>query len=120
MIGRFDEQSQYGDDKFTPVALSQTDRTKVMVVSFEPGQFIPVHSPNADLALIVMEGSGTVIAGDEESEAGPGTIAFAAAGEARGIRALTRMRVISVVSPPPNEADHAEVRAGLQRGTWKH
>lgn len=26
---------------------------------------------------------------------------------------------LHVVSPPPTDADHAEVRSKLQRGTWK-
>ncbi len=118
MIVQYDERARYGD-RFTPVALVQTERTKVMVVSFEPAQFIPVHSPNADLTLVVVEGEGTVISGEEESEVRSGTVVFAAEREARAIRAKTRMRVISIVSPPPTEADHAEVHAGLQRGSWK-
>lgn len=119
MITHIDEHARYRDDQFSPVAIVQTERTRVMVVSFEPGQFIPVHSPGVDLTFVVLEGSGTIVVGEDEADAGPGTVAFASAGEKRGVLAQTRMRIISVVTPPPTESDHAEVRAGIQAGQWK-
>lgn len=119
MITSIKDRARFRDEQFTPVAVAQTERAKVMVVCFEPGQFIPVHSPNADITLVVLDGEGTIVAGEDEMEARPGTIAFAAAGAPRGVKARTRMRVVSVMTPPPTEADHAGVRAGLQRGSWK-
>jgi hypothetical protein len=41
------------------------------------------------------------------------------AGEQRGVKADTRMVALHVVSPPPTEADHVQVQAGFQRGTWR-
>lgn len=119
MITNAAAHTRYRDEQFSPVPIAQTDRTKVMIVSFEPGQFIPVHRPGVDLTFVVLDGTGTLVAGGDEREVGPGTIAFAAAGEARGVKAHTRMRLLSVVTPPPSEADHADVRAGLRRGSWR-
>jgi quercetin dioxygenase-like cupin family protein len=103
-------------ERFAPVPLGQTDRIKVVLTCFEPGQQIPVHHPGVDMALVVLEGQGTVVAGDEEAEVGPGTIVIVPAGAARGITAVTRLVAVHLVSPPPSEADHAEVQAKLQQG----
>jgi len=106
-------------DRFSPVPLGQTERVKVVLTCFEPGQFIPVHSPGIDMTLVVLEGDGTVVAGDQEVEVSPGAIVIVPAGQARGIRATTRLVAVHLVSPPPTEADHAQVQAGLRQGSWR-
>lgn len=106
-------------ERFNPTGLAGNERAKVMLVCFEPGQYIPVHRPGVDLTLVVLEGQGELVAGEQEAELGPGAIAFIPAGETRGIRATTRLVLVNVVTPPPTEADHNEVMAGLQRGSWR-
>lgn len=91
----------------------------MLLVCLEPEQFIPVHRPGVDLTVAVLEGEGRLVVGDREETIAPGAIAFAPAGTPRGIRATTRLVVLNVVTPPPTEADHAEVVAGLQRGRWR-
>jgi quercetin dioxygenase-like cupin family protein len=105
--------------RFSPVPLGQTERFKVVLTCFEPGQFIPVHSPGIDMALVVLEGEGTVVAGDQEAEVYPGAIVIVPAGAARGIRAASRLIAVHLVSPPPTDGDHAEVQAKLSQGTWR-
>ncbi|HEV2281834.1 MAG TPA: cupin domain-containing protein [bacterium] len=106
-------------EHFNPVPVAQGDRVKVLLVCLEPGQFIPVHRPEVDLTIAVLEGEGTLALGDREEAIGPGTVAFAPAGTARGLRAATRLVALNVVTPPPTDADHAEVAAGLRRGRWR-
>ena len=101
------------------MALAQTDRLKVVLTCFEAGQFIPVHSPGVDMALVILEGTATVVAGDAEVPAGPGAIVVVPAGESRGVKASTRLVAVHVVSPPPAEDDHAAVQAGLERKDWR-
>lgn len=115
----YQQAAAFRPDKFNPVVLAENERVKVILACFEPGQFIPVHQPGVDLTLIVMEGEGTLVAGDREELIGPGAIAFVPAGEARGVQATTRLTLMHVVSPPPTEADHVQVAAGLKRGAWK-
>jgi quercetin dioxygenase-like cupin family protein len=76
----------------------------VIEACFEPGQFIPVHQPSVDLTVIVLEGAGALVAGGREERIAPGAIAFIPAGEARGIRAETRLILMHVVTPPPTDA----------------
>ena len=113
------QSTAFQPDRFSPVPLGQTDRVKIVLTCFEPGQVIPVHSPGVDMTLVVLEGTGTVVAGDEEAEVGPGAIVIVPAGAARGVRATTRLVAVHLVSPPPTEADHAEVQAKLRQGTWR-
>ena len=106
-------------DQFNPVALAGDERLRVLLVCCEPGQFIPVHRPDVDLVLLVLEGEGRIVAGGRDEPAAPGTVAFIPAGETRGLLARTRLVALNVVSPPPTGADHAEVVRRLAEGTWR-
>src|SRR3990170_4750061 len=118
-IKSYKDVAAFRPERFNPVPVAANERIRVMVASFEPGQFIPVHRPGVDLTLLVLEGTGTIIAGDGEQPVGPGSLAFVPAGEARGVKAESRLVILHVVAPPPTEADHGEVAAGFQRGTWR-
>ncbi len=109
----------FRSDRFNPVVLAENERVKIILACFEPGQFIPVHRPGVDLTLTVLEGEGVVMIGEREERVGPGSMAFVPAGEARGIKAETRLVLLHVVSPPPTDADHVQVMTGLKRGEWK-
>ena len=115
----FTDRVAFQPEHFNPVVLAENERTKVILACFEPGQFIPVHRPNVDLTLVVLQGEGKMVAGEEEHELRPGALAFVPAGEARGIQSQTRLVVLHVVTPPPTEEDHTSVKAGLQRGQWR-
>jgi quercetin dioxygenase-like cupin family protein len=111
---------QFAAERFSPVTVAETERMKVVLTCFEVGQFIPVHAPRVDMALIVLEGDAVVVAGPkEEHRVGPGAIVVVPAGQSRGVRAITRLVAVHVVSPPPGESDHADVQAGLRQGTWR-
>ena len=111
--------ASFSAERFTPVPFGQSEHSRALLVCLEPGQFIPIHSPGVDIAFAILEGEGTLVAGTSEAEVGPGALAFAAAGEARGLRARTRMIAVHVVAPPPTDADHTAVMAGLRKGSWR-
>lgn|SRR5512142_2319076 len=118
-FGRYQDAMKFRPERFNAIALSGNDRVKVILACFEPGQFIPVHRPGVDLTLVVLEGEGALVAGDREEKIGPGAMSFIPAGEARGVRADTRLVALHLVSPPPTDADHVEVMSKLKQGTWK-
>ena len=119
VVTNYQNVQSFQPQKFNPVVVAENERVKVILACFEPGQFIPVHQPGVDLTVAVVEGSGTIHADGQEQAIGPGTLAFIPAGEARGIKATTRLVLLHVVSPPPTDTDHVQVMAGLQRGAWK-
>ena len=85
----------------------------MVLVCLEPGQSIPAHEPGVDMALVVIEGQGSLISGDREEPIRAGSIGFVPAGIRRGVKATTRMIVLHTVSPPPSAQDHAQVAAQL-------
>lgn len=115
----YKDHALFRNERFNPIALAETDRSKVVLACFEPGQFIPVHSPNVDVMLLVLEGEGMLVAGEHREKVGAGAVAFAAAGETRGVKAETRMVILHVVAPRPTQLDHVEVMSKLQKGTWE-
>ncbi len=119
ILGSHREAAAFRPERFNPVPVSAGSHLKAVLTCFEPGQFIPVHRPGVDMVLLVLEGEGRVVAGGQEQAAGPGTIVFVPAGEARGVKAETRLVALHVVSPPPTEKDHVEVMARLKEGSWR-
>ncbi len=113
------EAAAFRPEKFNPVMLASSAHLKAVLTCLEAGQFIPVHRPGVDMLLVVLEGEGRIVAGDQEEAAHPGTAVFVPAGEARGLKAESRLLALHVVSPPPTDADHVEVAARLKQGSWK-
>lgn len=118
-LPQYDDIAKFRDEAFTPNLVGRGAHLQAMVVCFEPGQFIPVHAPRLDIALIVLEGEGELALDDGTVRLTPGATAFIPAGGTRGIRAETRLKAFQVVSPVPTPADHEGVAAGLERGTWR-
>ncbi len=120
LIPSIRDRAEFGSGHFTPVTLARTEHSDTKVVGLEAGQAIPVHHPNSDLTMVVIEGEATLVAGDEELQhAGPGAVLHVAAGEARGIHADQRTIVVVVASPPPTQADHRELAEHFAKGTWR-
>jgi quercetin dioxygenase-like cupin family protein len=119
IVHHYRDAARFQDGRFTPVELGQTERVKAVLTCFEPDQFIPVHSPGVDMTLVVLEGEGTVVAGDREVEVSAGAIIVVPADSARGVRARTRLVAVHLVAPPPTASDHTEVQAKLQQGSWR-
>ncbi len=114
MLRSYRDSISFRPERFNPVLLAGSTHMKAVLTCFEPGQLIPVHRPGVDMLLIVLQGEGRIVAGDQEEPARPGTVAFVPAGEARGVKAETRMVALHVVSPPPTEKDHVDVMARLK------
>src|SRR5699024_2584773 len=120
LVSSIQEKAQFSDERFNPITLARTPHSDTKIVALKAGQAIPVHHPNSDLTMIVIEGDVTLVAGDDElPHAGPGAMLHAAAGEARGIHANTPTIVAVVASPPPTPEDHKELAEHFAKGTWR-
>ena len=112
------ELKSLDDTKFVPKAVYQSQGMKVVLAYFKEGQFIPVHSPEVELVLCILEGKAEVVAGEERVAAGKNDIIIIPKGEKRGVKALTELTVLHVVQPPPSDLDHKEVHARLAKGEF--
>lgn len=115
-----DDEREYDDDTFSAQTIHQSERQKVVLGYFEPGQFIPVHAPDSDVTVTVVSGTGVVRDGDDEHRVEPGDVVAVPAGTDRGVRADddSRLEATLVTAPPPTDAEHDPVRKGLKRGEF--
>lgn len=116
-----DAERIYDDHRFSAREIFRTERMKVICGYFKPGQFIPVHAPESDVAIHVQEGSGLIRDGEEEHRVEPADLVVVGAGTKRGIKADedTKLETLLVTAPPPSDAEHEPVRQGLQRGEFE-
>jgi len=113
------ELKSLDDAKFVPKAVYESQGMKVVLAYFKEGQFIPVHSPEVELVLCILEGKAEVAAGEERVAAAKNDIIIIPKGEKRGVKALSELTVLHVVQPPPSDMDHKEVHARLAQGRFE-
>jgi len=85
---------------------SRTDRIKkdifktrmfnIVLVCLETGQEIPPRPEPYDVCFYVMEGRGVFSVGDREAELTAGSMTFAPANVARGIKSTQRLTVLGI------------------------
>lgn len=117
----FDTERSYSEGKFSAREVFRSEHMKVVLGYFEPGQFIPVHAPDSDVAVDVQRGTALVRDGDEDRRVGPSDVVVVDAGTARGIKATggERLEALLVTAPPPTDEEHDPVRRGIREGTFE-
>jgi quercetin dioxygenase-like cupin family protein len=108
----------FGEERFAPNPVYQSDGMKVVLAYFKKGQFIPVHSPGVELVLYIIEGEAEVVTGEDHVQAHKNDLIVIPKGLKRGVKALTDLSILHVVSPPPSAEDHNEVHAKLAQGQF--
>ena len=108
----------FGEQQFSPHVVYQSTDIKVVLAYFKKDQFIPVHSPDVDLILYILDGQAEVVAGNERPTAAKGDLIVIPKGLKRGIKALSELAILHVVQPPPAAEDHNEVHAKLAEGRF--
>ncbi len=109
----------FDEKKFNPKAVYQSDQIRVILAYFKKGQFIPVHTPNIDVILCILEGEAEVVAGEERIKTKVNDLIIVPKGVKRGVQALTDLTVLHVVQPPPSEEDHKEVHQKMALGRFE-
>jgi quercetin dioxygenase-like cupin family protein len=113
-----EELKSFDQNKFTPKPVYQSGGMKVVLAYFKQGQFIPVHSPQVEVVLCILEGEAEIVAGDKQVIAKKHDLIIVPKGVKRGVKALSELTVLHVVQPPPGEADHKEVHQRLAEGKF--
>ena len=108
LAGRAVDLAHFSGEGFGRRVLAETERFRVVVAGLEDGQEIPLHAPDLDLVMTVMDGTGEVMAGSTAHAVRAGDVVFVPRGQTRGLRAIGgRLVAVNVVSPPPGPGDHA-------------
>ena len=113
------ELKSFGEKNFSPTVVYQSTDIKVVLAYFKKDQFIPIHAPQVDLILYILEGTAEVAAGEERLSAKKDDLIVIPKGAKRGIKALADLSILHVVQPPPSEEDHKEVHAKLAQGRFE-
>jgi quercetin dioxygenase-like cupin family protein len=114
-----EELKSFNEGKFNPIAVYQTDDIKVIAAYFRKGQFIPVHTPEVEVVIYVIEGEAEIVAGDKKFVAKKNDLVVVPKGIRRGVKALTELSVLHVVQPAPSEKDHIEVHQKITAGRFE-
>lgn len=114
-----DELVSFNPGKFKSETVHACAEGKEMVLSFEQGQFIPVHTPPVDLTLYVIRGAFEIAADEQDHSLGPGELISIPRNVSRGVRAKERSVALAFVTPLPTEAHHVQVEAGLRDGVFR-
>ena len=113
------ELKSFGEKNFAPNVVYQSTEIKVVLAYFKKDQFIPVHAPEVDLILYILEGEAEAVAGAERLSAVKDDLIVIPKGAKRGVKALTELAILHVVQPPPAAEDHNEVHAKLAQGRFE-
>ena len=58
VLASYRDAVTFRPERFNPVLVAAGAHMKAVLTCLEPGQFIPVHRPGVDMALILLEGNG--------------------------------------------------------------
>ncbi len=87
----------FADGKYTKADLARGTHLLAGLNCFEPGQSQAVHAHGgADKFYLVLEGKARMRVGEEERDAGPGTLVWAPAGVPHGVVTAHERSVILV------------------------
>lgn len=96
--------AHFASDKMRKNNLFTTERMFCDVYCLEPGQSQSAHAhAGSDKVYVVLEGTATLLVGDEEREASAGTAALAPSGVPHAVRnpGPDRVKVLVFMAPKP-------------------
>ncbi len=76
--------------------ICKTEMFNVVLVCLETGQEIPPRPEPYDVCFYVINGQGTFTVGDKRAELTAGSMIFAPADVARGIRSTKRLSILGI------------------------
>ena len=79
--------------------LLKTSNFNVVLICLEAGQEIPSRPEPYAVCFYVVDGKGTFTVGTERVELNRGSLIFAPANEARGIKSIERLTLLGIQDP---------------------
>ena len=76
--------------------ICKTKMFNIVLVCLETGQEIPPRPEPYDVCFYVMEGQGTFTVGNKQTELKAGSMIFAPANVARGIKSTKRLSILGI------------------------
>ncbi|MFW6196918.1 MAG: cupin domain-containing protein [Thermoplasmatota archaeon] len=100
-----DTERYEAKEDFEPHRLIQEDEVQVVLLAFEPGQGLPVHTTPVDVFFYVIEGEPTIKVGDEEKAISAGNIVLSPKDIPHTVKNESEedTKVLVVKTPNPNK-----------------
>jgi len=98
------EEGPFKDTGYGMLWVHDSPNFRVVNFNFKAGQSLPVHSHDTDgeLTIAVLAGEGEFLGEGEASlPAKPGDVLVCPIATPHGIKAITDMRVLVTIAPPP-------------------
>jgi len=101
-VFNLDEYSKFDVKSYNLNLLHDSPSWRVITFNFKEGQELPRHSHDVDseVMILILEGEGYFISGEEEIPAKAGSMLIAKVSEPHGLRAKTDLRALVVIAPP--------------------
>ena len=88
--------AEFSDVQRVKKDLCKTKMFNIVLVCLETGQEIPPRPEPYDVCFCVIDGQGIFTIGDEQSNLKSGSMVFAPANVARGIKSIKRLSVLGI------------------------
>lgn len=105
---RIEELVEFSTEKRIRKKLRGSGKIVAELLCYEPGQGTPIHQhPQQDEVFYVLEGSGTIFAGDEQASIHPQSLIFVPAQTLHGITAANGTRLVILFFKAPGSTQPA-------------
>jgi quercetin dioxygenase-like cupin family protein len=85
----------------SPIVLHSTDEARAVLIGLEPGQALGDHQVHENAYIVVVAGHVQVASGDDEVDAGPGTLFRFEEKERHRISSAEGARLLLILAPWP-------------------
>jgi quercetin dioxygenase-like cupin family protein len=90
----------------SPVVLKSEDEARAVLIGLEPGQELGDHQVKEHAWVLVVDGRTRIRAGDEEIDAGTGTLAHFEPDERHSVSSDEGAKVLLLLAPWPGEGHY--------------
>lgn len=95
------DSAQFLESRPASRLLHDSEAMRVVTFCLLPGQLIESHVSPREVLMLVVEGRGSFLVGEEEKEARAGAMVVCAPLVPHGIKAVEKMVVVAVIAPRP-------------------
>ncbi len=92
---------EFSSERLVSKLLHDSENSRVVLFCLEPSQVLSPHITTSEVIFLVVDGTGTIIVGEGETEANAGTLVVCPPQTRHGLKAGSRLVVLAVIAPRP-------------------
>ena len=95
-------QADFSAERPRSQILYDSEAARVVLFNLRTGQTVPPHVAPVRVLMLVIEGRGEFVVGEEALPVGPGSLAICEPNESHGFTAAEDLSVLAVIAPRPS------------------